>query len=494
MSTNSSTVASANKSGITYVVENTKYPDYIRNHAVFQKLNKINKIFPSIGLPNTQEECDYINTADVRIDAQNLLLSDIRNGIYRILQIYNVPSYLSNLANEVYGTISRDYASMIIEDQGRITLKFIRDIGVIDNKSFIKAGESVFKAYNKLAEKALADAKITLTNLESMPYFKLFSTSNIPAGKKLKIVFSSTGKEGLWDIATISMRGISSCQTWGSTQSRGLIGSMSSKYVGVIYLTSGDKFNEHGSKMIRRALVRFCINKNTKKPGLLVDRIYHSDDATIRTLFRDFLKKKTNFPVIFPGEPEWGLYELPPDSSWKVAPFQANEYTYMDNKIPWVPVSKKEKDLNPYWNRIAQLDNHMVNNIHRTIIKMLDEYCLDKTTHTEHFKGGVANLLVSISHHIGGTCYAALLVPRLYSYATNNSSFPDPRKYDNPLDYEKSVIRTAFIMMPTIFKIVASDSYPFTKFYPNSLQKFINLTLIEYKKELLTAYKNLLKN
>ena len=32
--------------------------------------------------------------------------------------------------------------------------------------------------------------------------------------KDYKIVFSSNGKEGLWDIATMSARGITSCQGW----------------------------------------------------------------------------------------------------------------------------------------------------------------------------------------------------------------------------------------------------------------------------------------
>jgi hypothetical protein len=46
------------KSGVRYIIDNTKYPDYIRNHSVFQKLSKIIKVFPSIGLPNSNEECE----------------------------------------------------------------------------------------------------------------------------------------------------------------------------------------------------------------------------------------------------------------------------------------------------------------------------------------------------------------------------------------------------------------------------------------------------
>lgn len=93
--------------------------------------------------------------------------------------------------------------------------------------------------------------------------------------KGSRIVFSSAGNKGLWDIATMSMRGISSCQRWdydnGYSHERKLVGSMLDPYCGIIYITTGTK-TKLGEKMTKRAVVRFVIDGN--KPYLFIERVY----------------------------------------------------------------------------------------------------------------------------------------------------------------------------------------------------------------------------
>ena len=48
-------------SGVSHIIQNDKYPEWLRNHQVFKKLNKITKVFPGIGLPNTVETCNFSN-------------------------------------------------------------------------------------------------------------------------------------------------------------------------------------------------------------------------------------------------------------------------------------------------------------------------------------------------------------------------------------------------------------------------------------------------
>jgi hypothetical protein len=92
--------------------------------------------------------------------------------------------------------------------------------------------------------------------------------------KGYRIVFSSDGDRGLWDISTMSMRGITSCQRWDKDgyHCKKLIGSMLDPYTGIIYLTRGIK-TSRGEKMEKRAVVRFILRQN-KTPMLFLERIY----------------------------------------------------------------------------------------------------------------------------------------------------------------------------------------------------------------------------
>jgi len=119
-------------------------------------------------------------------------------------------------------------------------------------------------------------------------------------GKGRSIVFSSKP----WDIATMSMRGISSCQSW--TGSEGwilvmakskLIGSIADPYCAIIFITNGKK-TDCGNKMLSRSLVRLVVDKDSK-PYLLLEQNYGSVGGIKR--FKELLSKRVGgkFPVIY---------------------------------------------------------------------------------------------------------------------------------------------------------------------------------------------------
>lgn len=491
------------KPGVQHILDNTKYPDYIRRHAIFQKLSKINKVFPGIGLPNCSDECQYTSIIENRALAAALVL-DIKSQIDNASNagsIYNGCSEIARRARAILAAMSNQlyYAhNFIVEEESKLSLKCPCDIYNESNgKFFAKKGESLFKVYQKICEVCKEAEYTRMFALEQLPSFKQFSVANIPGDKKYQIIFSSIGEQGAWDIATISMRGIQSCQSWGTPQSHGLIGSIASKYVGVIYITNGEDIGGYGPRTFRRALVRFCIHNLTKKPALLLDRVYPGDDKTSQVILKEFLIKRTKLPVLFPGDPDWGKYSLPYDPQLVGVTFQTTEYTYMDTKIPTNIKSKSIIDRNTFYSRIAQLDNELKNKISSTLSKMSDEYCVsNKTTHRDRLKGGVVQLIGSMKKHLGIT-HLSYFVPSLYNSIMDSKVLPNADTYETANEYERVIIKTLLSEKKNYLKDAMARSSKqmgkWIKFYPKSLPKLLDLVYEEYNKELKAQYKNLLK-
>ena len=143
-----------------------------------------------------------------------------------------------------------------------------------------------------------------MTDLEQTEQFKIFSKENIP-NKPYEVIFTSTGKEGAWDILTMSMRGIKSCQRWDGEYPRCLTGSILSRFVGLMYITSGAPAESHpafgslGTKMMRRCVVRYAINADENKACIVVDKMYPEYDKDILEIFMNILKSKTKLEVLY---------------------------------------------------------------------------------------------------------------------------------------------------------------------------------------------------
>jgi hypothetical protein len=317
------------------LLKEKKWPKWFANHPIFKETVKISKVFPGIGLPNSSKEIEIDNSKVAARAAANMLIGirfEIRASKTKLANIINGKALVStkqsagiikkllkkktnkqlafddletdiqskigvcfNNFDAIVRQLSEAKNKPITSNNGRITINLVEDV-LLDKNSKVatyRAGESLFRVYNKLNQ-LLAECNLPqMRQMEAFPQFKKFSTENVP-NHKFKIIFSSDGADGAWDIATMSMRGIQSCQSWGGGYSHCLIGSVSDPFVGIIYLTSGGKFNEYGSKMMRRCVVRFVIDADKRKPFLLLDNMYPAEDTKILKSFTDFLKEKTN--------------------------------------------------------------------------------------------------------------------------------------------------------------------------------------------------------
>lgn len=127
---------------------------------------------------------------------------------------------------------------------------------------------------------------------------------------KAFVGFSSQGMQGVWDIATMSMRGICSCMHWENEHSIHLVGSVADPFLGIVYITDNDK-TPYGTRFKWRSLVRFVYSISDKKYQLLLERVYKDTGNTIPTvynnkdpdghyktaIFKKFLKKHLNTPI-----------------------------------------------------------------------------------------------------------------------------------------------------------------------------------------------------
>jgi hypothetical protein len=279
------------------------FPKWMASHKVFKEIDHISKVFPGIGLPNCTGDTAIDNAATATKTARHLLdqikrnLKDRRTALKDYKDKHPDMSAdkaakldkALDLITTVKRKIGNGKAAFISHNNGRVVLTMPDDIGDVDKPSF-KKGERLFGVYNKLND-MLVDGRFTPMNkLEAIREFKDFSTDNIP-NNRFKIVFSSDGVDGAWDIATMSMRGIQSCQSWDGDYSKCLIGSVVDPFVGIIYLTSDAK-TKYGSKMIKRCIVRFAVNEETKKPFLFLDTMYPQYDEAVMASFKRFLSGK----------------------------------------------------------------------------------------------------------------------------------------------------------------------------------------------------------
>jgi len=312
-------------------VESSKLPFWIKNHYIFKNANYVSfyKIFPSIGLDNCKEKIIIKNNNGLRYAQE--LRDDLK---YNILYTFKFKdnNFRICLCNQL---------QFDVVDKKVFSIKLSKDI-VYNDKKIFKAGTSAMKVYNTILKEYTTNDP-NLLRLEDLTNFKNFSSNNF-SSKEMEINFVSTGLDAIWDFATISMRGVVSCQSWVNPQSRGLIGTIVNPFVGLIYISSSEQ-TIYGPKTFKRCLVRYAINKDTKRPALFLDGIYPSGDITdIRDSFIKFLKSKTSLEVFFATKTN--CYYLP---SHKYQKYLAEgEETYMDYQIPFKQIECDKNLINRY--------------------------------------------------------------------------------------------------------------------------------------------------
>lgn len=275
------------------IIKNERFPAWFRNTTILNKISGIRKIFPDINLK------DYNHSVELAAleakEAAIVLFSAISRFLEDAGYNASVPdqNHRKNYFDIIYQLRNSSPENYITYGK---TLSLVVPYNIYDNltnKILFKKGMSFFKFYNKLKEMF---PLIVKKKLEEFLSFKHFSSVNIPVN--LTLHFSSSTEDGLWDILTMSMRGITSCQTWGNASNyQRLIGSVIDPFTGIIYLTNGVMGN-YGTNMVRRCLVRYVLNRKTKKHCLLLEKMYPNYDSECAKIFIESLKSRCDYEVI----------------------------------------------------------------------------------------------------------------------------------------------------------------------------------------------------
>lgn len=363
-------------SDVKTIFAEKKFPSFITTHSVFRSFKEVRKVFPEIGLPNTEKEIEVDNKKEAEASAQ-MLVTEIQGMIDKRLRTINkfaakkisgdpeAPEKklmgkkrkrkLENavkLLTEIRDQILKSKGKFLVTNNGRVTLNLPKDVLDIEDKVAFKTGEGLFRVYNKLNDVLREGHFLAMTKLEDLIQFKEFSAKNVPA-LKYKVRFASDGSEGAWDIATMSMRGVSSCQSWASAGGVNhgtfthIVGSIVDPFTGIIYLTSGAKFNEHGTKMIRRCIVRFMVDEKARTPFIALERMYPAMEKPALDAFIAFLKERTDnkFEVVYlPDGRKQGYVPL----SKIVGTLSAQDQPYRDSQVPY------KQDVNDVQGRLRQ--------------------------------------------------------------------------------------------------------------------------------------------
>jgi hypothetical protein len=511
---------------VDYIINSKKpYPDWLKGHAVFKNMGKIDKIFPRIGLPNFRETADIMNTAEAKNDAINLVsnlnqhMLTARNAAYTKLneallskdatraELCNKLQSIINIVGSLTWAISfQDYITF---DGGKINLKLRCDVFNGDKNPVLRKDESILRAVGKVREMCIT-ANIPFVEIDKIQEFKNFSRTNIP-NKKYMVVFSSTGEDGAWDMATMSMRGIQSCQAWTSPQSRGLIGSLSSKFVGVMYIASDQDIPGYGSKMMNRSVVRFAIHTKTKRPALLIDRMYPAENKDTVECFKKILHEKTGLDVVYAASNtnDYYNYYIPDEPSNKL--LAPGETSYMDTKIavvahtPSIKAAKTNLDsltiefkskVCAELNNMVRMRREMYEAARAKHVAIRAEYDAAKAAHLEKHGskpasdrpkfelhapkmeneltafggGGVINLFEHCDKRYGANSAAGQFATIIF----NNIEVPHPEDCETPQEYHRRYMMS-FLRNPSVVKAAAwraASQGTWMKSFPKSADKF----------------------
>lgn len=310
-------------SKVSDIFKEKKFPDWFTKHPIFNDVKQIKKVFPSIGLPNSIQDINVDNSGPAKKSAKYLVKAiqqEIDHRITTISKYINSKSSMKEgrklIGNQCISllssvnTLMQNRNSFIKENNGRLALKLPKNVFLDkQERPSFREGESLFRVYNKLNQLLREGHFAAMTRLEDLQAFKTFSTDNIP-NNTFKVVFSSDATDGAWDLATMSMRGIKSCQSWDGEYRHCTIGSVIDPFVGIMYLTSGANNLKHGSKMIKRCIVKFVIDASTNKPFIVLDYMYPEYDEKMCSIFKKIITDRTGGKFIVKYAPHMQADEL----------------------------------------------------------------------------------------------------------------------------------------------------------------------------------------
>lgn len=265
------------------IVQDKRFPDFIRLSSFFTKEKTYRKIFPEIGLPNFK--CK-----------------------------------LTDISSNVKFAFKEAWLGLKIDTQDW-------RCWAPKKAAFSALGFPLF----------IADMFVSLVEAKEV--------QRELANRNLNIVFSSDDINGAWDIATMSMRGIDSCQSWHSRRAHHLIGSITDPCCAIMYVEDQNDSSGYGTRMLYRTIVRYVVHEQFG-PHLFMEQLYpYTEDESmanaITTLFALTLSQRSKMNVLFRGiglnSKELYKYIVIPQSE----PVVNNLYSqsYRDSHIPYKSVN-----------------------------------------------------------------------------------------------------------------------------------------------------------
>ncbi len=291
---------------VNNILKNTNYPDWILSHPIFKDITVYDKIFPKKGLTNSSSPLTTIMSENF-LKEFFLDIIDSNNHTIKILDKGSDTSFVQAARSFFTKFTTPDYLEVVKEN--KISIYLSENITDNSGKIVFKKGSSLFSLLERVT-----DLKDGIKDFFQFESFKDFSRLNIPLSSA-EICFSTDP----WDIATMSMRGIATCQSWEGEYRQAIIGSMLDPYVGIIYLATKSRPTEHGSKMLFRATVRFAVDNREqfkkKQPVLIVDHVYPEQYDEVLKVFSNYLTEKSGLQVLYAPHIQDditdGLYLLP---------------------------------------------------------------------------------------------------------------------------------------------------------------------------------------
>src|SRR3984957_12871911 len=248
----------------------TKYPKFIRDSIFLKHFSKPEKVFPRIGLKNTE-----------------MKLSSLKLSKKAAYKVYLV-RLISALISVDVSNIDKDFSIWINEFVYHIDSADLEEFSFVEknNKLIIKMPDYMKQSYFPVMksnpifigkDRNFLDVIDQIKKRVSATQGKIFdritiknSLPTIP--KNLSICFSSEGSKGHWDLATMSMRGVSSCMRWQSSNAKSLVGSILDPYAGMIYITDNTT-TKYGKKILARSVFRFVVD-GKNRPAILLEQVY----------------------------------------------------------------------------------------------------------------------------------------------------------------------------------------------------------------------------
>ncbi len=306
-------------------------PKWFTKHKSFQQIkgDRIFKIFSQFGLNDFRE--NFENTSAVE-NLKDRIISNLSDIVQEVsTDIAAIKSdqpdeqrrkYMLLQLNQVAYKLIHEMMKNITwtSDKHRITTQVSSE----DKRFRIDSGTSVIKAYN-IVKIFAAKLGTSLPNIESSVEFKDYSKRG-----GFSIVFSTMPE----DIAAMSSRSEwGSCMSFDSTKGLNacLLGSTLSKFIGIIYITTGKSYEERGEEMIARCLIRFAIDTEDKKPAIIIDKMYPGFNIQFSNAIKSAIQKRTSIKVYDINElstnKDFARFKIPEE---KISGVLTHEKSYLD--------------------------------------------------------------------------------------------------------------------------------------------------------------------